>query len=232
MHGSAMSSTGQIGQREPIYVFELPVRVWHWVHALSIAVLAVTGYLIANPLPSPEGEASEHFLMGNLRLVHFIAAYVFSIGFIVRIYWGIVGNRYSRELFYLPVWRGDWWRELIAELKFYLFLAGRPPRTVAHNALAQSAMWLFNTVLGIFMIGTGFALYSENLGLGSWADNWFGWIVPVMGGSQNLRMWHDFGMWLFLFFVIVHIYMAIRAEFMSPQSSIRTIINGWRTYED
>ena len=93
-------------------------------------------------------------------------------------------------------------------------------------------MWLFNTLLGLFMIGTGFALYSENLGLGSWADEWFGWIVPLMGGSQNLRMWHDFGMWLLLVFVIIHVYMAIRAEYMSPQSSIRTIIDGWRTYED
>ena len=232
MHGSAMSSAEQVGSRAPIYVFELPVRVWHWVHALSIIVLTVTGYLIANPLASVEGEVSERFLMGNIRLVHFIAAYVFSIGFVVRIYWAIVGNKYSRDLFYLPLWRGAWWRELIDELKFYLFLTRRPPRTIAHNALAQTAMLLFNTLLGLFMIGTGFALYSENLGLGSWADEWFGWIVPAIGGSQNLRMWHDFGMWLLVFFVIIHIYMAIRAEYMSPQSSIRTIIDGWRTYDD
>jgi Ni/Fe-hydrogenase 1 B-type cytochrome subunit len=232
MQGSAVSSA-QVGQhRESIYVFELPVRIWHWVHALSIAVLAVTGYLIANPLPSPEGEASANFLMGNMRLVHFIAAYVFAIGFAVRIYWSIVGNKYSRELIYLPVWRGKWWGELIEEVKFYLFLRREAPLTVAHNALAQVAMWLFNMVLGIFMIGTGFALYSENLGLGSWADRWFGWIVPVLGGSQNTKMLHDFGMWLFVVFAILHIYMAIRADFMGRQSSVRTIIDGWRRYKD
>jgi Ni/Fe-hydrogenase 1 B-type cytochrome subunit len=232
MQGSAVSSA-QVGQhRESIYVFELPVRIWHWVHALSIAVLAVTGYLIANPLPSPEGEASANFLMGNMRLVHFIAAYVFAIGFAVRIYWSIVGNKYSRELIYVPVWSGKWWGELIEEVKFYLFLRREAPLTEAHNALAQIAMWLFNTVLGIFMIGTGFALYSENLGLGSWADRWFGWIVPVMGGSQNLKMWHTMGMWLFIVFAIVHIYMAFRAEFMGRQSSIRTIVDGWRRYRD
>jgi len=232
MHGSAMSSAEQGSRREPLYVFELPVRIWHWVHAISIAVLVVTGYLIANPLSSVEGEASESFLMGNLRMVHFIAAYVFAIGFVVRIYWAIVGNKYSRELFYLPVWRGRWWREFIDELKFYLFLSRRPPQTEAHNALAQTAMWLFNTILGLFMIGTGFALYSENLGLGSWADDWFGWIVPLLGGSQNLRMWHTFGMWLFIVFVIIHVYMAVRAELMGSQSSLRTIVNGWRTYRD
>ena len=232
MHGSAISSAQEGGHREPLYVFELPVRVWHWLHALSIVVLAVTGYLIANPLPSVAGEASESFLMGNLRMVHFIAAYVFAIGFAVRIYWALVGNKYSRELFYLPIWRANWWREFFAELKFYLFLSRRAPQTEAHNALAQTAMWLFNTVLGLFMIGTGFALYSENLGLGSWADTLFGWIIPAMGGAQNLRMWHIFGMWLLIVFVIIHIYMAIRADIMGKQSSVSTIISGWRTYKD
>ena len=121
---------------------------------------------------------------------------------------------------------------MFQELGFYLFLRREAPQTEAHNALAQTAMWLFNTILGLFMIGTGFALYGENLGLGSWADNWFGWIVPALGGSQNLRMWHDFGMWLFIVFAIIHIYMAFRAEAMGRQSSLRTIINGWRTFRD
>lgn len=232
MQGSAISSAAQSDARQPVYVFELPVRIWHWVHALSIAVLAVTGYLIANPLSAPEGEASQNFLMGNLRLAHFIAAYVFSIGLAVRIYWGFVGNRYSRELLYLPVWSGKWWGELIEEVKYYLFLRREAPISISHNALAQSAMWVFNLLLGLFMIGTGFALYSEGLGLGSWADRWFGWIVPLMGGSQNLKMWHDFGMWLFVVFAILHIYMAFRAEFMGRQSSVRTIVDGWRRFRD
>ena len=65
-----------------------------------------------------------------------------------------------------------------------------------------------------------------------WTDRWFGWMVPAMGGSQNLKMWHDFGMWLFVMFAILHIYMAIRADAMGRQSSIGTIVNGWRRYKD
>ena len=217
---------------EPLYVFEAPVRIWHWLHAISIVVLAVTGYLIANPLPSIGGEASEHFMMGNLRMIHFIAGYVFAIGFAVRIYWGFVGNKYSRELLYLPVWRAAWWRDLFEEIKFYLFLRREAPHSDAHNALAQTAMWFFNTVLGLFMIVTGFALYGEGLGAGSWADRWFGWAIPLLGGSQEVRMLHILGMWLFIVFTIIHIYMAIRADIMSKQSSVSTIISGWRTYRD
>jgi Ni/Fe-hydrogenase 1 B-type cytochrome subunit len=228
MQGSAASSVESAGSNKALYVFEVPVRVWHLTHALSIVVLAVTGYLIAHPLPSPGGEASEHFLMGDMRMVHLIAAYVFTIGFAVRIYWAFVGNRYSRELFILPLWSGHWWRDLFEEVKYYLFLRRNAPPAVGHNALAQAAMWLFNVILGLFMIATGFALHGEALGHGSWADRWFGWLIPMLGGPQSVRMWHLLGMWLFIVFSIIHIYMAWRAEFMGSQSSIKTIVNGWR----
>lgn len=229
---STPMNTAQATPRKAIYVFEAPVRIWHWTHALSIVVLCATGYLIANPLPSIGGEASEHFLMGNLRMIHFIAGYVFGIGFAVRLYWGIVGNKYSRELLYLPVWRKAWWKDLWGELLYYSFIRREAPESVAHNALAQSAMWFFNTLLGLFLIFTGFAMYSEGLGLGSWADTWFGWVIPLMGGSLSVRMWHLFSMWLIIVFAIIHTYMAIRADIMGRQSSVSTIISGWRTYRD
>jgi len=31
------------------YIWELPVRIFHWANALAIVVLAVTGLIIANP---------------------------------------------------------------------------------------------------------------------------------------------------------------------------------------
>ncbi len=45
-------------------------------------------------------------------------------------------------------------------------------------------------------------------------------------------MWHLTAMWLMLVFVVIHIYMAIRADIMSRESSISTIIGGWRMYKD
>ena len=49
-----------------IFVYEWPVRVWHWVTTLCIGVLAVTGYFIAQPLHTLSGEASEHFFNGKV----------------------------------------------------------------------------------------------------------------------------------------------------------------------
>ncbi|MEN8802171.1 MAG: Ni/Fe-hydrogenase, b-type cytochrome subunit [Thiogranum sp.] len=212
-----------------VYVFEAPVRLWHWLHTLSFLALAVTGYLIANPLPSLSGEASDHFMMGNIRLIHFISAYVFAIGFVVRIYWALVGNHYAREIFYLPFWRPSWWKGLFYQIRFYLFLTRKQHKTLGHNALAQVAMFLLNTLGTVFMIATGFALYGEGLGTGSWADNWFGWIIPILGGSEATHNWHNMGMWVMLTFVIIHIYMAVRADIIGRESSVSTIIGGWRT---
>lgn len=232
MSSSTAASGQEMRSLKPVYVYEAPVRIWHWTHALSIIVLSITGYLIANPLPAIHGEASDHFVMGYMRMIHFIAGYVFAIGFVVRIYWAIVGNRYSRELFVLPLFNRDWWAGLIHEIKYYLFLTRKVEKTMGHNPLAQTAMWVFNVLLGLFMIVSGFALYGEGLGVGSWADNLFGWLIPMMGGSLEVKMWHTLGMWLFLVFAVIHIYMAIRADIMDRESSVSTIMGGWRFWKD
>lgn len=216
----------------PIYVFNLPVRLWHWLHALSITVLIITGYLIAVPLPSLGGEASDHFLMGTLRLIHFVAAFVLAIGLLVRAYVALIGDKYTRGLFIVPVWRRNYWKRLWHEVKFYCFLTRKASKSVGHNPLAQLFMWLINVVLALFMVCTGFALYSQGTGAGSWADSLFGWVFVLEASSQTVRMWHLMGMWLMLFFIIVHIYMVIRADFASRQNGTSAMINGWRTFKD
>ena len=44
-----------------IYVYEWPVRLWHWVNAAAILVLAVTGYFIASPLALAAGRGERPF---------------------------------------------------------------------------------------------------------------------------------------------------------------------------
>ncbi|AHF04391.1 Ni/Fe hydrogenase [Marichromatium purpuratum 984] len=215
-----------------VYVYQAPVRVWHWVNALSILVLAITGYLIGAPPPTLSGEASDHYLMGNIRFLHFAAAYVFAVGFLFRIYWALVGNTYSRQLFTLPFWRRRFWRELVHELRWYAFLEREPCKYIGHNPLAHLFMVAIITVGGLVMIVTGFALYAEQTGLGSWQDELFGWVIPWVGQSQDVRMWHHWGMWVIVVFVMLHVYTAIREDIMSRQSLISTMISGWRMFKD
>ena len=215
-----------------VYVYEAPVRVWHWINALTIVLMAITGYLIANPLPSMPGEASDHFVMGYIRFVHFAAAYVFTIAFIGRLYWALVGNRYSRQLFTLPFYRRSFWHELVHEIRWYAFLEKEPKKYIGHNPLAHLFMVAIITIGGLAMVLTGFALYAEQTGLGSWQDRLFGWLIPLVGQSQDVRMWHHWGMWIIVVFVMLHVYTAIREDIMSRQSLISTMISGWRMFKD
>ena len=229
---TSTATTDSHGYSGSLYVFEVPVRIWHWIHALAIVVLAITGYLIASPLPSMGGEASDSFLMGNIRLIHFVTAMVFAVGIFVRLYWAIVGNRYARGLLIPPLWSGEYWSRMWHEVKMYLFLTRKVAKYRGHNPLAMMFMWLFNVLLAFFMICTGFALYSQGTGDGSWADVMFGWVFAIEPSSQAVRMWHLTGMWVMVMFAIVHIYMVLRADVMSRQNGVSAMIDGYRRFKD
>jgi Ni/Fe-hydrogenase 1 B-type cytochrome subunit len=216
-----------------VFVYEGPVRLWHWLNALSIAVLAVTGWFIASPLPSVSGEASENFLMGYIRFTHFAAAYVFAIGFLARAYWALVGNHHAKQLFRLPLTDGQWWAGLLHELRWYFFLEKQPRKYVGHNPLAHLIMFLAITLGGVFMIATGFALYGEGAQEGHWSHTVFtSWVIPLFGQSQDVHTWHHLVAWGIVVFVIVHVYAALREEVMSRQTMISAMISGTRTFRD
>lgn len=216
-----------------VYVYEAPVRLWHWINALAITLLAITGWFIASPLPSQPGEASANFLMGYIRFAHFSAGYVLLIGFLGRIYWAFVGNHHARQLFVLPIFDASWWREVLFELRWYLFLEKWPKKYVGHNPLAQLAMFLLFLTTVAFMIITGFALYGEGTQEGSWAHTLFtSWVIPLFGQSQNVHTWHHLGLWVIAVFVLVHVYAALREDIMSRQSLVSTMLSGWRMFKD
>lgn len=215
-----------------VYVYEAPVRVWHWINALAITVLGVTGYFIGSPLPTMPGEASDHFVMGYIRFAHFAAGYLLAIGLLGRIYWAIVGNHHAREMFWVPIFQRAYWVEVLGMLKWYAFITERPGRYVGHNPLARFAMVFSFLLTAVFMVLTGFALYAEGSQAGSWQDKVFGWIIPLFGQSQDVHTLHHLGLWVLLSFVIVHVYAAIREDIMGRSSVISTMISGYRTFKD
>jgi len=157
---------------------------------------------------------------------------ILTVGFLGRIYWAIFGNHHARQLFYLPVLNGHWWREIWFEIRWYLFLESEPKKYIGHNPLAQLAMFFFITLGTSFMIVTGMALYAEGAGQGSLYDDLFGWVIGLAGNTQRLHTLHHLGMWWIVIFMIVHIYVAIREDIMSRQSIVSTMISGHRTFKD
>ncbi|WP_066272265.1 Ni/Fe-hydrogenase, b-type cytochrome subunit [Hydrogenophaga palleronii] len=215
-----------------VYVYEAPVRIWHWINALAITVLCVTGYFIGVPLPTMPGEASANYLMGYIRFAHFAAGYIMAVGLLGRAYWALVGNHHAKELFWVPVFQKAYWVEAFNMLRWYLFMIPKPNQYVGHNPLARFAMFFVYLMLSIFMVVTGFALYGEGSQMGSWQERMFGWVIPLFGQSQDVHTWHRMGMWGIVVFVMLHIYAAIREDIMGRQSIVSTMISGHRTFKE
>lgn len=207
-----------------VYVWELPVRVWHWMNALSIFVLFVTGIYIGKPfVHSASSGSADAFLMGWVRIVHFITAFVFTIGWIFRLYWNLFGNRYTfQHPFRLRFWAGMW-----ETLKYYLFLPNRKPHYVGHNPLAMFSYWVFG-VMSLIVILTGFFMLFEPQ-LDSGFGRMVSWVFLVFGDSFSIRSWHHVMAWAIILFVIVHVYMAIRDDLLEHSGTISSMITGYKT---
>jgi Ni/Fe-hydrogenase 1 B-type cytochrome subunit len=226
-------SSNAVNTPAAVYVYELPVRLWHSLNALAIVVLAITGYLIANPLASVGGEASDHFVMGYIRFAHFAAAYILVIALLGRLYWAVVGNEHSRQIFFPSLLCKNFWSGVWHEILWYSFIDKQPRKYLGHNPLALLFMHFILVWGTLFMIVTGFALYGEGEGQGSWQYSLFSsWVIPLFGQSQDVHSWHHLMMWVIICFIITHIYVAVREDKVSRQSLLKTIVTGWRTFKD
>ena len=84
------------GNYEWVYLWHWPLRAMHWVAAIAIVVLAVTGLYIGRPYFAPTASATTPFAMGWMRFLHFLAAAALVATGIVRVYWLFAGNKFER----------------------------------------------------------------------------------------------------------------------------------------
>ncbi|HET7789514.1 MAG TPA: Ni/Fe-hydrogenase, b-type cytochrome subunit [Gemmatimonadales bacterium] len=209
-----------------VYLWEWPIRAMHWIAAASIVTLVVTGLYIGKPYFATSGEASSHFLMGWMRGVHFAAAGAFVATAIVRVYWLIAGNQFERWRALFPVRRQDW-VNLVKQVKYYLMI--RPeeaPHYLGHNPMQQLSYTGVYAVAAI-MVVTGFTMYGQSNPGGFWYSV-TEWIPQLLGGIQIVRFIHHVCTWVFLIFVPIHVYLAMRADLLERSGTISSIISGGR----
>lgn len=210
------------------YVWELPVRVYHWISAVAITVLFLTGLFIAFPFFRAKVDvASQAYLMGWVKTIHFTAAYILLINFLARLYWALVGNSYAKFGGFHP-WRLKWWNSPFKQMiKSYLFLRKDEPEYLGHNPLAALIHFLFIFCGTFFMVLSGFAIYSQINPGGFW-DTLTGWMIPLFGGESGLRLAHHLVAWAFVTYFIMHIYAVIRHDTVNRSSMISSIVTGFK----
>jgi Ni/Fe-hydrogenase b-type cytochrome subunit len=189
-------------------------------------VLAVTGLFIGRPYFVPSGDPQSAYLMGWMRFLHFTAAAVLVMTGIVRLYWLFMGNRFERWPALFPLRRRDL-RNLIQVVKFYLMIKPeRAPHYLGHNPLQQLAYTGIYLVAAMSVI-TGFAMYGQS-NPGGFFYVAFNWVNVLFGGQQIVRFLHHVFTWVFLAFIPIHVYLAIRSDGVERTGTISSIISGGR----
>lgn len=227
---SGFRSLPEDGVPPPIRIFDPPTCLWHWLNAVLVIVLIISGYFIGIPLPSTSGDPSSNYLMGWIRFAHLAAGQLFALGFLFRFYWAFRGNAYSMSLFLPEVWRRSWTDGLIVQTKWMLGLVNSVPRYVGINPLSNVAMLLLFVLPSAVANLTGFAMLAEVAGHESWQYAYFGWMVSLCGNTMDLHLYHRLCMWVLLWFGVVHVYLAVREDIMSRQTVVSTILSGIRSY--
>lgn len=213
------------------YVWQLPVRFFHWINAFALVFLIITGFLIADPPAIMTAkEASGQFWMGYIREVHFISAYAMVAVMFMRVYWAFAGNRFANWRQFLPFdkeGREKIWH--VIKYDIFLFNENEYKYTsipIGHNAVA-AASYLFMFVLALVMVFTGFAMYAPT---STWFfPKIFAWFTYLFTTDEFLiRRIHHFVMWAFILFIAVHFYLVLFHDWLEGRGESSAMVSGYK----
>lgn len=213
-----------------VYVWELPVRIYHWINVLVMLTLIATGFFIANPLAlQSQHEATGKFTMGWFRYIHFAAAYIFLFNYIFRLYWSFVGNKYANWRQFIPT-NFKFIKELWVIFKVdILMIRNKEHVAVGHNAMA-GFIYFFAFLASLVQILTGFGLYASTASW--WFPRLFAWVPALLGGDILTRQVHHWTMWFFILFAVIHIYLVFYHDYIEGRGEMSSMAGGYKFMED
>jgi Ni/Fe-hydrogenase 1 B-type cytochrome subunit len=207
------------GRRLRIYIWQVPVRATHWVTAGCIVVLSLSGGYIADPFLIPAGGST----MMTARLIHMVAAITLLASGLVRTWWLLAGNRFSRWSAFIPTSRVQA-TELFRQAGFYMFLRREIPKVLGHNQLAAAAYLALFFLLLVETV-TGFAL--DGLIGSEPGATAFGWLRELLG-PQTIRLVHHLSMWAILAIALFHVYSTVLVDHLERNGLVSSMFSGYK----
>ena len=208
-----------------VYIWELPVRITHWVNAVSITALSVSGLYIG--MPFIYAISDDLLPMATMRFIHFVAAYAFTASVLFRIYWWFTGNQYSRLNQFIPTTL-DRMQNVVQTGLFYGFLDDELPHSPGHTGLAGIA-YFFLFMIFLFEVASGFAMLHLAHGGGFVFILMGGWMLDLLSAG-TLRMLHHVFMWVIWAFVIFHVYIGWHNDVVERNGLVSSIFSGYKFF--
>jgi len=209
-----------------INIWSATLRFQHWANMALIVIMSMSGYYIMNPFFGPAAETGHDvgYLMGWVRLIHYVSAYLWlGLGFSRLVLSFTAKDRQLRWRSLWPLNSREDVKGLWGTIQYYLFLKKEGPLYLAHNPLQQFAytgiyvMCLIQMLSGIVLYG----LYNQT--------DWF-WVIVAYPmhwmGVSTIRMIHALIMFVLWSFVIVHVYLATRADALERHGGVSSMVNG------
>jgi thiosulfate reductase cytochrome b subunit len=185
------------------------VRTLHWINAVAMIVMIMSGWQIYNASPLfnfvfPPSITLGGWLAGGL-LWHFAAMWVLMVNGLIYLTLGIVTGRFRRKL--LPITVDG----VVGDTR--AALTGR----LSHDDLSKYNQVQKLLYAGIIVVGVVIVLS----GLSIWKPVQLQWLTAVFGGYDFARYVHFAAMASIVGFLIVHVILAV----LVPKS-LRAMIIG------
>ncbi len=197
------------------------VRFTHWLNAVTLTVMTASGLQIFAAFPSfgdkvpqvdlwsvPKAVRLGGWLGGALQW-HFTFMWIFiATGVAYVIYQAASGH--WRQALFLPRDIGGVW----PMARHYFFFGPKPEQTEPYNPL-QKLAYTATIFFGVASTVTGLALYKAVQ---------LTWLVALLGGFRQVRVWHFAVMCGFLAFIPGHLVMVA----IHGWNNFQSMLTGWK----
>ena len=185
------------------------VRIMHWINAVAMIMMIMSGWQIYNASPLFDFRFSHSITLGSwlggALLWHFAAMWLLMINGLAYLAVGLATGRFRNKL--LPLTPSGVIADIKAALTFKL----------AHDDLTRYNHVQKLLYAGIILVGIVVVLS----GLSIWKPVQLYWLVTLFGDYPTARYVHFFAMAVIVAFLVVHVALAL----IVPKS-LRAMITG------
>ncbi len=216
-----------------IYEHPLVIRITHWVNAVSLTVMILSGIQIFAAFPSFSAKVPQNnfityppqftptsvggwfrglalggWLAGAWNW-HFLFVWPFVISGVLYVVYQIFTGRFRALLFVPRDVPGVW-----PMAKHYFLFGKKPPLRQQYNPL-QKLAYTSTIFFGIVSVLSGLVVFNPAQ---------FSWLGVLMGGFHYARIWHFMAMCGFLAFIPGHLIMVA----LHGWNNFIAMLTGWK----
>jgi thiosulfate reductase cytochrome b subunit len=217
----AASRAAETAQHQPalhkVYMYTFYERLWHWLQAITILLLVATGIIIHRP------DTLGSLDLGLVVPLHNVLALILVANALFSAFYHFASGEIRQ---YLPEPHG-YFSQALTQLDYYargIFRGDPHPfqKSPAHklNPLQQATYLVILNILLPLQILTGLLMW----GTESWPGP-----AARLGGLAWLAPFHTLVAWLFVSFIVLHIYLTTTGH--TPLGNLRAMTVGWDEVE-